>query len=58
MWLTAAATADATVLNLCYMMCHCPLPSPGYIGSESLLEAVAATAVELKKANPNVTYGE
>eukprot|EP00775_Hariotina_reticulata_P014658 gene14658-14806_t len=28
----------------------------GYIGSQSLLEAVAAAATELKQANPKLTY--
>jgi hypothetical protein len=42
---------------------HRPLPllpcvPAGYIGSLSLLQAVAAVAQELRRANPHLTYGE
>ncbi|KAF6253149.1 Ribokinase-like protein [Scenedesmus sp. NREL 46B-D3] len=39
------------------LVCHTHLLS-GYIGSLSLLEAVAAVATELRNAYPRLTYGE
>lgn len=32
-------------------------PSPGYIGTQSLLEAIANVARTLRAANPDLTYG-
>lgn len=42
----------------CPTRCCCPVSPAGYIGSLSLLQAVAAVAQELRRVNPHLTYGE